>query len=336
MIILRAQNGLKNNLTNMKALILRALKSPVLFEELETPKAAEGESVVEVKAAALNHRDVWITKGLYPGITFPAIMGSDGAGTVDGREVIINPSLNWGENPRVQGKDYQILGLPSAGTFATHVVVPTSHLYDKPAHLTFEQAAALPLAGLTAYRALFTKCQLKAGENVLISGVGGGVALFACQFAIAAGANVYVSSSSEEKIAKAVEMGAKGGANYKSENFVKELKSASGGFDVVIDSAAGDGFGGLVKMCRPGARVAFYGATRGAINGLDPRTVFWKQISIFGSTMGTTKEFEAMVDFVAQHKIVPVVDSVYELRDGNAALKRMDEGLQFGKIVLKV
>ncbi len=320
----------------MNALVLRAENAPVMFEEMETPVAADGETLVEVKAAALNHRDVWITKGLYPGIAFPAIMGSDGAGMVGDREVIINPSMNWGDNPKVQSNDYQILGLPSKGTFSSHVVVPTSHLYDKPAHLSFEQAAALPLAGLTAYRALFTKCQLQKGENVLISGVGGGVALFACQFAIAAGANVYVSSSSEEKIAKAVEMGAKGGGNYKSENFVKDLKSKSGGFDVVIDSAAGDGFAGLVKMCNAGARVAFYGATRGKINGLDPRTIFWKQISIFGSTMGTTEEFEAMVDFVAEHKIVPIVDSVFELRDGNAALKRMDEGLQFGKIVLKV
>ncbi len=320
----------------MKALVLEGEKQALHYKEIDNLNPENGKVVVNIKAAALNHRDVYVTQGLYPGIVFPIILGSDGAGFYKDREVIINPSLNWGENPNYQQKDYKILGLPDNGTFAEQVWVPENKIFEKPAHLSFEQAAALPLAGLTAYRALFTKCQLQKGEKVLISGVGGGVALFACQFAIAAGADVYVTSGSEEKLSKAVELGAKGGANYKSNDWQKELTNQSGGFDVIIDSAAGEGFSHFLKLANPGCRIAIYGGTRGKIQNISPQILFWKQISIFGTTMGNDDDFKKMLDFVNHHQIIPIVDHVFELKDGNAAFERMNKGLQFGKIVLSI
>jgi zinc-binding alcohol dehydrogenase/oxidoreductase len=321
----------------MKALVLVGKHQDLSYQEVAKPIAAQGETLVHLKAAALNHRDIWIMGDMYAGIKYPTILGSDGAGeTADGRKVLLNPSINWGENPHYQGKDYEILGLPRDGCFAEYTTVPTQNVVDMPEHLSFEQGAALPLAGLTAYRALFTRCQLSAGERVLISGIGGGVALFAMQFAIAAGAEVWVTSSSQEKIDKAVEMGAKGGLLYTQSGWAKEFSKSTGGVDIVIDSAAGDGFSDLIKTCKAGARVCFYGGTRGVINGLSPQIVFFKQISIFGSTMGSNKEFVEMVQFVNLHKIVPVVDAIFKLKDGNQACSKMSAGSQFGKIVLKI
>ncbi len=327
----------------MKALVLVGKDQELAYQDIEMPlittvrkdSFGEGSVLVKLAAAALNHRDVWIQKGMYAGIKYPTILGSDGAGTTsDGSSVIINPSINWGDNLRFQGKDYQILGLPTDGTFAEYISIPKENVVKMPEHLTFEQAAALPLAGLTAYRALFTRCQIKAGEKVLISGIGGGVALFALQFALAAGCEVWVTSSSEDKIAKAVRMGASGGFDYGREGWSKNAVATSGGFDCVIDSAAGSGFAELVKACQPGARLCFYGGTAGLLSGISPQVVFYKQLTIMGSTMGSSAEFHAMVAFVAAHKIVPIVDEVFALRDGNVALKKMSEGKQFGKLVL--
>ncbi len=321
----------------MNALILREKNAPLMFEEIENQEASVGETVVHLKAAALNHRDLWITKGQYGGIIYPMVLGSDGAGiTSAGKEVIINPSLYWGKNEKFQSADFKILGLPVYGTFAEQVVVPTENIHVKPKHLSFEQAAALPLAGLTAYRALFSRCAAKKGDKVLISGIGGGVALFALQFAVAKGCQVWVTSSSEEKIAGAVSMGAKGGYNYTNEAWSKQSMKDTGGFDVIIDGAVGAGFSELVKSCAAGARICFYGGTAGAMQNQAPQMIFWKQISIFGSTMGSPKEFASMVAFVDKNKIIPIVDEVFDLKDGNAALHKMDVATQFGKLVLSI
>lgn len=320
----------------MKALVYTEKGAPLAYKDIDAPQAADGAVVVDVKAAALNHRDNWIMKGMYPGIQPNVTVGSDGAGTIDGRDVIINPNVNWGDNQRFPAKEYTMLGMPTNGTFAEQIAVNPDRLADKPAHLTYEQAAALPLGGLTAYRTLFSRCQLQAGEQVLISGVGGGVALFAFQFAVAAGADVYVTSGSDEKIQKAVEMGAKGGANYREEKWSRPFGKETGGFDVIIDSAGGSGFGDLVKLTRPGARIGFYGGTRGNWENVTPAIAFFNQIDILGSTMGSDQDFVDMVEFVNKHKIVPVVDSTYALADGNEAIQRMDQGLQFGKIVLTI
>lgn len=320
----------------MKALVLNAADAPLKVEELPDPVPGDGEVVVDIAAAALNHRDVWITKGKYPGIKFPAILGSDGAGWLEGRRVLLDPGFHWGENPNAQSKAYHILGLPSQGAFATRVSIPRANIYEVPAHLSMEQAAALPLAGLTAYRALFFRARLKAGEKVLITGVGGGVALFAFQFAKTAGAEVFVSSGSEEKIAKALAMGAAGGVNYQSEAWARQLKELAGGFDVIIDSAAGPGFPDLVSLLHPSGRIVLYGGTRGPIPNLNPQQIFWRQLNIMGSTMGNPDDFANMVAFVNQHKIEPVVDSVFPLEAGQAAFERMAGGGQFGKIVIRV
>ncbi|MCB0549670.1 MAG: zinc-binding dehydrogenase [Phaeodactylibacter sp.] len=320
----------------MKALLATGIREPLVYKEVDLPEHDDTFGVVRLKAAALNRRDFWITLGLYPNLRFPTVLGSDGCGVYEGEEVVINPSINWGSDPRFYTDDYFILGMEEYGTFAEKVAVRKKNIYPKPAHLTPEQAAALPLAGLTAYRVLFSRCQAGAGDKVLISGIGGGVALFACQFALAAGADVYVTSSSEEKIGKALALGAKGGGNYKDPDSLKGLQKQAGGFDVVIDSAGGDGFNQLLKMCNKGARVGVYGGTAGSWNNVSVPNIFFKQLSIFGSTMGSDAEFGQMLDFVSTHRIVPVVDSVFDLKDGNQAIQMMKNSLQFGKIVLRI
>lgn len=320
----------------MKALVLHQLHRPLAYQDMDNPEPRPGEVVVRLRAAALNRRDWWITQGQYSKIQLPIVLGSDGAGEYKGKAVVVNPSLDWGNDPRAQGKDYRILGLPENGTLAEYIRIPRQNVEPKPAHLSWEQAAALPLAGLTAYRVLFTRCRLKAGERVLISGVGGGVALIAMQFALAAGATVYVTSGSDKKIDKAIQLGAKGGANYRVSDWDKQLKTAAGAFDVVIDAAGGDGFSLFPGLCSPGARIGVYGGTLGKINGLSPQILYWKQINILGSSMGTSAEFRKMLAFVVRHRIAPVIDSVFELSEGNAALQRMAESDQFGKIVLRI
>ena len=320
----------------MKALVLNNTNQPLDFQTVENLVGDKKKAVVALKAAALNHRDLWITKGQYAGIKFPTILGSDGAGWLDGDEVVINPSLDWGRNEQFQGPNYRILGLPDHGTFAEQVLVPRSNIHPKPKHLTMEQAAALPLAGLTAWRVLHSRCKVKKGERVLVSGIGGGVALFVLQFAVKAGAEVWVTSGTDEKIQKAMAMGAKGGVNYRTENWHKILQKDASGFDVIIDSAAGDQFAQLASLCNLGARIGIYGGTLGKINGLSPQIVFWKQASILGSTMGSNKDFAAMLQFVQKYEIIPVVDRVFALKDGNQALEYMALGAQFGKIVLTV
>lgn len=331
----------------MKAIILEGVNQPLKYTDIEMPTLQEGEALVQVKAAAFNHRDYWITKGQYGGLRFPSTQGSDGCGVVEsvfndehkqwiGKDVIINPSLNWGSNPNTQAKDYIILGMAQDGTFAEYVKVPVRLLHTKPAHLTAEQAAAFPLAGLTGFRALMTRAAAKSGDTVLITGAGGGVALFCVQFAIALGCHVYVTSGSDDKIAKAVAMGAKGGVNYKTENWHKEIQKMSGGFDAIVDSACGEQFEKLVDICKPAGRIAFYGATLGAFNSGVPAKIFWKQLTICGSTMGNDDEFAAMVNFIDTHKIVPVVDEVFPLEQAQTAMEKMARGEQFGKIVLTV
>jgi zinc-binding alcohol dehydrogenase/oxidoreductase len=336
----------------MKAAILKNLHEPLVIEATQKPNPGPGEVLVEVKAASLNHRDVWIQKGLYPRITTPIIPGSDGAGIVTevgdgvakswiGKEVIINPSQNWGDNPDFYGEDHKILGLPDNGTFAEYVKTEVKYLAEKPAHLSFEEAAALPMGGLTAWRSLMTRCRFKAGDRVLVTGAGGGVALFAVQFAIAAGAEVWVTSGSDQKIQKAIGMGAKGGINYKNPTWFRDLLVKARGpktgyFNVIIDSAGGPGFAKLIDIAAPGGRICFYGGGTGNITDIVPAKVFFKQLNIYGSTMGTEKEFGDMVQFVNEKQIVPIIDKVFPLEEAEQALRYMDAGQQFGKIVLSI
>ncbi|HTO02130.1 MAG TPA: zinc-binding dehydrogenase [Opitutus sp.] len=315
--------------------------------EVPAPTAAPGEAVVSIKTAALNHRDVWIMRGQYAGLKYPCIPGSDGAGIVTavgervdpawiGREVIINPSFNWGTNERVQGPNFSILGLPRDGTLAEQISVPVEQLAEKPRNLSWEQAAAVPLAGLTGWRALVSRAQLQPKEKVLITGIGGGVALFVLQFAVAHGAEVWVTSSLDAKIQRAVQLGAKGGAIYTERNWAAKLAKAAGGFDVVIDSAGGAEFESLIGLVADGGRVVFFGATRGNPPMLPMTKIFWRQITLLGTTMGSPADWEAMRSFLARTQIQPVVSEVFPLARAGEAFALMDRGGQFGKIVLQV
>lgn len=334
----------------MQVLQLDAIHQPAVLREVLTPTPGPGEILVKLHAAALNHRDVFIQEGKYAGIKLPCTLGADGAGEVAahgagvpadapavGTRVLIYPGLRWGNSPRAQAKDFVVLGMPDPGTFAEYISLPAEYIFPLPAHLGFEQGAALPLAGLTAYRAAFTRAQVQAGERVLVTGVGGGVALTAVQLCAARGAEVWVTSGSEAKIARAREFGAQGGVNYNAEGWVKTLTQQAGGpFDVIIDSAAGAPFGALLDAAAPGGRIVFYGGTLGNIPDLPPAKVFWKQLSILGSTMGSPQDFAAMLALVSERQIVPVVDEIFPLADGEAALRRLAAGVQFGKVVLKI
>ena len=321
----------------MKALVLNEVKQPLVLQERQSPKAGKDQVIVKLKASALNRRDYWITQGLYAGIKCPVILGSDGAGTTEqGTDVIINPGYNWGERKQAQSGDFKILGMPDDGTFAEEIAVPQQQLFDKPEHLSFEQAAALPLAGLTAYRALFVQGRLQSSQTVVITGIGGGVACIALQLAVAAGAAVIVTSSSQAKIDKALAMGATAGFLYTAKGYASQVNEQFGPVHLIIDGAGGDGYGELIDVVCPGGTIVNYGATAGMPNKLELRKVFWKQLHLVGSTMGSPEDFAAMLDMVNRHKIQPVIDEVFALSDGNKAFEKMNVSSQFGKLVLRV
>ncbi len=333
----------------MKAVVLRTLGAPEVLrvEDVPDPRHEPGEVLVRLRAAALNHRDVWIRRGQYAGIKLPVILGSDGAGEVietgaavdpkwRGHEVIINPSLHWGDDERMQGPGWQILGLPRDGTYADLVKVPADALFDKPSHLSFEEAAAIPLASLTAYRALVTRAQLQANETVVITGIGGGVATCALLFAARLGARTFVTSGSDAKIEAARARGAAGGVNHSNADWPKAMLALIGGRpDVVIDGAGGDTFNRALDLVSPGGRVVSYGATTGPTPTLEVRRIFWKQLNVLGSTMGSPRDFAGMLQLYAGG-LRPIVDAVLPLDQVAEAHRRMDEELQFGKIVLKI
>lgn len=330
----------------MKATFLTDANTPLTIREVQTPSPTTNQVLIKLAYSALNHRDVWIQKGQYAGPKGGLILGSDGSGIVVeigssvapawlGKAVVINPSHDWGDNPAAFGDQFKILGNPEPGTFAEYIAMDVKYVHEKPSHLTEIEAAALPLAGITTYRALFTRAVLKAGEQILITGIGAGTALLALQYAIAVGARVYVTSGSQDKIEKAKALGAIDGFNYKEESWFMKAKEVTGGFDVVLDSASGKGFGSLIETARPGGRIVFFGGTDGAIGNIIPNKVYWRNLSILGTTMGTLQEFEDMLAFTEQHGIKPVIDKVYPaLSDAQQAFDYMHEGKQFGKIVL--
>ncbi|SFJ15055.1 NADPH:quinone reductase [Thermoflavimicrobium dichotomicum] len=333
----------------MKAAVLREIGGPqqVRIEEASTPVLKPDELLIRIKFAALNRRDVWITHGLYPGMQLPAILGSDGAGEIVaigeqvtdlqiGDAVIINPALNWGDNPHFNGPDFSILGMPQNGTFAQYVAVSHKQVYPKPNHLTWEEAAALPLAGLTAYRALVTRGQIQKNETVFIPGIGSGVALFALQMAVTLGAKVFVSSSSDEKLEKAIKLGATGGVNYRSENWAKELKKQMGGADLIIDCVGGDTFNQLLNLAKPGGRIVNFGATTGPVPKLLLPKLFFKHLDIRGTTMGSPQDFAGMLELITNHQIHPVLDRSFLLEEIQEALFHMEKGNHFGKITVKI
>ncbi|MGK7392258.1 MAG: zinc-binding dehydrogenase [Candidatus Cyclobacteriaceae bacterium M2_1C_046] len=329
----------------MKAVVVDS-PGVVKIVEKQRPAPKEGEVLVKIKAMALNRRDQWIKEGKYPNIKYGAILGSDGAGVVEKRgekvdeswlnkEVILMPHRNWGDKEEVQSSDYQILGMPKDGTFVEYIAVPVEFIAEKPAFLSIEEAAAIPLGGETAFRACFYHGKINELKSVLISGFGGGVAQFAFQFAIAAGAKVYVTSGDEEKRQKAIKMGAAGAFDYKNDSWERTAKAESGGFDVVIDSAGGDQVNKFINCMNPGGKIVFYGATNGLPNKIDLYRMFWNQLTLQGTTMGSDKEFFDMIKFVEKHKIHPVIDSVRPFNKILSAFKDIQGSKSFGKLVVK-
>ena len=322
----------------MKAVRLHEIGGPqnLVVDEVPQPQPQAGETIVRVRAGSLNHREVFITQGLYPNITLPCILGADGAGEADGKDVVIDPTIGWGPDERVWDLRSRILGVPRDGTFAQYVCVPSENVHPKPEHLSFEEAAALPLAGVTAYRALFTRGELRSGETLLVTGIGGGVQTFVLLYAKAAGARVAVTSGSDEKLARAKELGADVAVNYKTDpDWHKTLKKTVGTIDLAVDSAGGETFSKLTTIVRPGGRIVTYGGTTGDAK-MRMFPVFWNQLDIRGSSMGSPADFRAMLDFVSVHRIKPVIDRVYDMNDAAAAAERMHEAHQFGKIVLTI
>lgn len=322
----------------MKAVVQEATQRYPVYSTEYAPDKRDILDKLEIQVfySALNHRDIWIMKGMYANIQLPCIPGSDACGYLYGKPVIINPGYHWSRNPLYPSKDFTIQGMPDPGTLADTVWVHKEQVYPKPDHLSNLDAAALPLAGVTAFRAVQIKAKVNKSENVLITGIGGGVALQAMQFCLALGANVFVTSKSIDKIHKAKQLGAIDGANYQDENYVKQLKMMSGGgFDVIIDSAGGSSLEHAVQLINPGGRIVIYGGTLGKAM-INPQILFWKQASILGTSMGSDSDFDAMVQFVDTYKISPIVDKVFPLHEIQKAYQYLESGNQFGKVVIEV
>ncbi|KAI7902198.1 uncharacterized protein BX663DRAFT_512057 [Cokeromyces recurvatus] len=309
-----------------------------------TPSSAsQQKTLVRIQAAALNHRDIWILKGMYGGIKSGSVLGSDAVGYIVNTQerVLINPGYGWESDERGPENDFYILGLlPLPGTLTEEpVLFDSKDIVPCPQHLSTVEAAALPLAGLTAYRALFTKGLVKKGDYVLVTGIGGGVALFALQFAVAVGAHVYVTSSSPEKIKRAIELGAKGGINYKDENCIAELKKLLGKnlLSTVIDGAGGPLYKQFHKVMKEGGIIVNYGQTADTSGIHYMMSLVVKNIELRGSTMGSRREFKEMVKFVEEKKIKPIVSKVWNGLNSQSideAIATMSQGNQFGKLVI--
>jgi zinc-binding alcohol dehydrogenase/oxidoreductase len=334
----------------MRAIVLAALgvADSLRMEQRPDLRPGPDEAVVCLHAAALNRRDVFIRKGQYAGIKLPIILGSDGAGEVvdvgervdsawKARQVVIDPSLNWGPDERAQGSGFNILGLPVNGTYAEMVVVPAANLHPKAAHLSWEEAAAVPLASVTAYRALVTRARVQAGETVLITGIGGGVATTALVLARHLGAKVYVTSGHESKLDAARRLGAMGGVNHHKDDWVQSLIADIGSRpDVIVDGAGGETFNKARDALKPGGRLVSYGATLGPAQHVEVRRIFWKQLNVLGSTMGPPSDFAAMLKMYETGRLKPVIDKVFPLEQAGDAHIRLEAGDQFGKIVLRI
>jgi zinc-binding alcohol dehydrogenase/oxidoreductase len=313
--------------------------------EIDDPQPGQGQVRVKLEAAAINKRDYWISVGKYPSIIPGTTLGSDGAGIVDkvgdgvsktlqDKAVIINPNIDWGSDPQVQSDKYKILGMPVDGTFAEYVIVDSDRLSALPTHLSFEEGAALPLAGLTAYRATFRHGQVSAEDKVLISGFGGGVAHYAFLFSRAVGARVSVTTGNQLNIDQAKKLGAEYQYNYNDEDWIKQAADSAGGFDVIVDSAGGDQFNNLIKLLNPGGKIVFYGASNGLPTSLDLYRLFWKQGTIQGSTMGNDQEFEEMIRFVEENMISPLISMKYPFAQVDYAVRQIQHAGLPGKSVV--
>ncbi|MGZ4169263.1 MAG: zinc-binding dehydrogenase [Solirubrobacteraceae bacterium] len=333
----------------MRAQRLVAFGDPPRFELAEVPDPVPGrdEAVVALRAAALNRRDwwVWTAEGY---CALPVTLGSDGAGVIadvgddvrglaSGDEVVIDPTLNWGPSEEAPLPEFDILGAPTDGTFAERVVVPAANLAPKPPRLTWPEAAAVNLGGLTAWRAAVTCAGAAPGRTLLVTGAGSGVSSFSIQIAAARGARVFVTSSTEDKLERARALGAAGGVLYADPDWPGRLVSLAGGeLDAAIDSYGGPSWEGALRALRPGGTLVSFGDTSGPETTLTTAEVYWRWRTVRGTSMGSPREYRAMLDHVASTSWRPAIDSVFGLDEIAAAVRRLDAPARFGKVVLAI
>ena len=311
------------------------------YEDAPDPEPAAGEVLIELRAASLNRLDLWLRQGL-PSVPKPRILGADGAGVVAalgagvdglgvGQDVVINPGIE------LDG-EIKIVGEHDDGTHAERIAVPAQNVYPKPPNLSFEEAAAFPLVFETAYRMLVTRARVEPGEWVLVWGVGSGVGSASLAIAKALGARVLATSSSDAKLARARELGADATVNHASEDVAAEAKRVTGGagVDVVVEHVGESTWATSLAVVRPHGRVVVCGATSGPNPKAALHRIWWKQLTIYGSTMGTRADFERVYDLVVSGRARPVVDEVFPLADARAAHERMEAGEHFGKLVLRI
>ena len=327
------------------------------YEETDDPKLnSSREVVVQLRAAALNRIDILNREGVTGmEVSLPHILGADGAGVVvevgdgvtnvkDGDAVCLYPPSGCGRCEFCQTeRDYmcvyvRVIGERIKGTYAEYIKLPAENCFSIPPGFSFEEAAAFPLVFITVWRMLVTNAQLKPGERVLILGIGGGVASAALQLAKQMSAHVIVTSSSDEKLKMAKSHGADHGVNYTRSDFVKEVRAVTGksGVDVVVDCVGGESWAKSLAALAKGGRLVTCGATAGAFPQTNIRRIFWNHLSIFGSTLGSRREFQQLISFCSASGVRPIIDKVYPLKEAAAAQQRLEEGKQFGKIVLQV
>lgn len=324
----------------MHAVVIREFGDHGLLRPDTFPDPADrpGWVTVELRAAALNWHDVLVRQGRYNS-PLPHVLGADGAGIRrdTGEEVVIVPSLHWGDRDEAPASEWEILGDHIPGTYAELVSVPEECLAPKPLGFNWVQAAALPLVGLTTYRALFSRGRLRAGESMLVIGAGGGVATMAVQLASHAGASVAVTSSSPDKIARAVTEGAKGGVLHSDPDWPEQARTLSAGgvgFDLVLDPVGR--WPESVRALRPGGRLVVLGANVAEQAQMDVRKFYFGQYDLLGTTMGSTRDFAGLLKLLAEHRVPPpVIDRVFPLDEAASAHEYLESTTGFGKTVLE-
>ena len=313
----------------------------IQYGEVDQDKIGDDEVSVKLKTAGLNHRDLFIP-GRHNEQDPALVLGSDGAGIVDavgsnvsdvnvGDEVIINPMLGWEKNSAVPPEGYEIVGFPFNGTFAEYITVPKENIVPKPAHLNWEEAGVLALSAMTAYRALFTRGGLKAGQTVLIPGATGGAGTFLLQFAKAAGATVYVTSRSEDKRVAALRLGADKALDSE-QDWDEQLNGEK--VDLVIESVGAATFNKSIGQLKRGGTLVAFGASAGDTVDFDLRKFFYGQFNLLGSTMASTEELNEMIGFIEEHEIKPVMDKTFKMSDYKQAFERLDNAGMMGKIAI--
>lgn len=340
---------------SMRAAVFAEYGGPdvVSVKKVPVPEPGPAEVRLKVEAASMNHLDLWVRRGLPIEITMPHIGGSDIAGVVDalgpgvegvatGTRVVVDPSLDYSwydgqpRGPSFEDPRFRILGEHTQGGFAQYAVVPAANLLEIPEGVSSEEAAAAGLVSVTAWRGLMTRARLRAGESVLITGASGGVSTMAIQFAKMAGAKVYAVTSGSKNVKRVKKLGADVVYDRKSEDFSRGvwLDTDKRGVDVVLDAVGEAVWPQCLKALGVGGRLVTYGATTGARGSTEIRVVFWKQLDIMGSTMGTPQEFRQAMQCVFSGAVRPIVHEVIPLKEIRRAHELLESGRVFGKLVI--